>query len=87
MAAELNAGEGAQTKHKIDSAKVLRLKLLKMAETVDAVSKRIAGLELADEDQLDPLAMGSYATLKSRIRIASVNFVKVGRFFCFPEPL
>jgi len=76
MAAELNAGEGAQTKHKIDSAKVLRLKLLKMAETVDAVSKRIAGLELADEDQLDPLAMGSYATLKSRIRIASVNFVK-----------
>jgi len=76
MAAELNAGVGAQTKHKIDSAKLLRLKLLKMAETVDAVSKRIAGLQLGDDDQLDPLAMGSYATLKSRIRIASVNFVK-----------
>jgi len=76
MAGELNAGEGAQTKHKIDEAKLLRLKLLKMAETVDAVSKRIAGLQLPDEDQLDPLAMGSYATLKSRIRIASVNFVK-----------
>jgi len=77
MAAELNAGEGAQTKHKIDDAKVLRVKLLKMAEAVDAVSKRVASLDLGeDDDALDPMAMGSYATLKSRIRIASVNFVK-----------
>ena len=84
MAAELNAGDSAQTKHKIDDAKVLRLKLLKMAETVDAVSKRIAGLELVvNEDQdesvavVDPVTLGSYTTLKSRIRMASVNFVKV----------
>ena len=84
MAAELNAGDSAQTKHKIDDAKVLRLKLLKMAETVDAVSKRIAGLELVvNEDQdesmagVGPVTLGSYATLKSRIRMASVNFVKV----------
>ena len=78
MASELNAGEGAQTKHKIDDAKVLRVKLLKMAEAVDAVSKRVASLDLGeDDDALDPMAMGSYATLKSRIRIASVNFVKV----------
>lgn len=83
MAAELNAGDSAQTKHKIDDAKVLRLKLLKMAETVDAVSKRIAGLELVvNEDQdesvavVDPVTLGSYTTLKSRIRMASVNFVK-----------
>jgi len=77
MAAELNAGEGAQTKHKIDDAKVLRLKVLKISEAVEAVSKRVVGLDLGeDDDSLDPVAMGSYATLKSRIRIASVNFVK-----------
>jgi len=73
-ATRLNAGEPA-TKHKIDEAKVLRLKLLKMAETVDAVSKRIVLLEPPNPD-MDPVSLGSYATLKSRIRMASVNFVK-----------
>merc|ERR1719370_957265 len=71
-AVRLNAGEPA-TKHKIEEAKVLRLKLLKMAESVDVVSKRIVLLEPED---MDPISLGSFTTLKSRIRMASVNFVK-----------
>ena len=46
-----------------------------MAEMVDALSKRIASLEAGDE-VMDPVSLGSYTTLKSRIRLASVNFVK-----------
>jgi len=74
IAERLNAGEQAATKHKIEEAKVLRLQLLKMAESVDVVSKRIVLLE--PDGDMDPVSLGSYTTLKSRIRMASVNFVK-----------
>ena len=72
-AASLNAGESA-TSHRLEEAKVLRIRLLKMAESVDSVSRKIASLS-PDED-MDPVSLGSFATLKSRIRLASVNFVK-----------
>jgi len=49
MAAGLNSGEYSQ--EQLSEAKVLRLKLLKMAEIVDAASKKISTLEL--EDDLD----------------------------------
>ena len=65
VAAMLNAGEPA-TKLKLEEAKHLRIRLLKAAENVEAVSKAIITL---DEDD-------TTKTLRSRIRTASINFVK-----------
>jgi len=65
IAEKLNAGEPA-TKLTIEEAKRMRIHLLKAAENVDAVSKAMIGL---DEDE-------STKTLRSRIRAASINFVK-----------
>ena len=65
IAAKLNAGEPA-TNLTIEEAKRMRIHLLKAAENVDAVSKAMIGL---DEDE-------STKTLRSRIRAASINFVK-----------
>merc|ERR1719322_1758711 len=65
IANKLNAGEPA-TKLTIEEAKRMRIRLLKAAENVDAVSKAMVGL---DEDE-------STKTLRSRIRAASINFVK-----------
>ena len=65
IANKLNAGEPA-TKLTIEEAKRMRIRLLKAAENVDAVSKAMVGL---DEDE-------SSKTLRSRIRAASINFVK-----------
>ena len=71
MASSLNAGEGTQ--EQLSEAKVLRLKLLKLAEIVDATSKKIATMEIEGEDDRD---QASVKTLKSRIRTSAVNFVK-----------
>ena len=71
MAAALNAGEGTQ--EQLSEAKVVRLKLLKLAEIVDATSKKIASLDVDGDD--DP-NQASVRTLKSRIRTSAVNFVK-----------
>jgi hypothetical protein len=69
MATALNAGESTQ--EQLSEAKLLRLKLLKMAEIVDAMSKKISTLEIeVDED------VGLVKTLKSRIRNSAINFVK-----------
>ena len=65
IAEKLNAGEPA-TKLTIEEAKRMRIHLLKAAENVDAVSKAMISL---DEDD-------SSKTLRSRIRAASINFVK-----------
>lgn len=65
IAKKLNAGEPA-TSLTIEEAKRLRIRLLKAAENVDAVSKAIVTL---DEDD-------SSKNLRSRIRNASINFVK-----------
>ena len=73
MAASLNAGEG--TLEQLSETKILRLKLLKMAEIVDATSKKIASLELEGEEEGSP-DYGLVKTLKSRIRTSAVNFVK-----------
>ncbi len=52
MATTLNAGEGTQ--EQLSEAKMLRLKLLKMAEIVDATSKKIATLEIEGEEEGSP---------------------------------
>ena len=51
----------------------MRLKLLKLAEIVDATSKKIATMEIEGEDDRD---QASVKTRKSRIRTSAVNFVK-----------
>ena len=52
MATALNAGEGTQ--EQLTETKFLRLKLLKMAEIVDATSKKIATLEIEGEEEGSP---------------------------------
>ena len=52
MATALNAGEGTQ--EQLSETKFLRLKLLKMAEIVDATSKKIATLEIEGEEEGSP---------------------------------
>jgi hypothetical protein len=47
MSASLNSGEGSQ--EQLSEAKFLRVKLLKLAEIVDATSKKIATLEIDGE--------------------------------------
>ena len=64
MANSLNNGEST---YKIDETQVLRLQVMKAAETVEAVSKKIAALPPEDAKS---------ETLQNRIRIAAVNFVK-----------
>lgn len=64
MAASLHNGEST---YQLEEVKVLRLHVLKAAETVDAVSKKIASLPVQDPKT---------ETLQNRIRISAVNFVK-----------
>lgn len=64
MAASLNLGE---TNYRLEEAKLLRMQVLKSAETVEALSKKIAILEADDSMTL---------TLQKRIRSSAVNFVK-----------
>lgn len=64
MATSLHNGEST---YQIDEVKVLRLQVLKAAETVEAVSKKIAALPAED---------AKTETLQNRIRISAVNFVK-----------
>lgn len=69
MAEALNAGEATQDQ--LSESKILRMKLLKMAEIVDATSKKILSLEIeGDEDE------SVVETLKNRIRASAVNYVK-----------
>ena len=65
LAKKLNAGEPA-TKLTIEEAKLLRIRLLKAAENVSAVSKAIVTL---DEEE-------STKNLRLRIQVSSMNFVK-----------
>lgn len=61
-----------ETDFALDEAKLLRLKILKIAENIDLISKRICAI---DVDQ--PIS-GLQLQLQKRIRAASVNFVKEG---------
>ena len=74
MAAALNAGESTQDQ--LSDAKMLRMKLLKMAEIVDAMSKKIATLEVEGAEVEGSPDFGLVKTLKSRIRNSAINFVK-----------
>ncbi len=64
MAESLNNGEST---YPVEEAKILRLQVLKVAETVDAMSKKIGAL-----DAIDSMTV----TLQNRIRNAAINFVK-----------
>jgi len=71
MSDSLWAGE---TTYHLQDAKTLRMKLLKLAEAVDLMSKKIAGLgtDTADESFLSSRRY----LLQNQIRRASVNFIK-----------
>lgn len=73
MADSLNNGE---TNYHLDDAKVLRVKLLKIAENVDSMSKKIhtLGTEETPEDEV-PKNQRRFL-LQNQIRRASVNFIK-----------
>lgn len=73
MADSLNNGE---TNYHLDDAKVLRVKLLKIAENVDSMSKKIStlGTEETAEDEI-PKNQRRFL-LQNQIRRASVNFIK-----------
>ena len=64
MHQSLHNGEST---YQIEEVKILRLKVLKAAETVDVISKKIASLPVPDTKT---------ESLQNRIRNASVNFVK-----------
>ncbi len=64
MSESLHNGEST---YPLEEAKILRLQVLKVAETVDGVSKKISSLEVADS---------MTATLQNRIRMSAVTFVK-----------
>ena len=74
MAASLNAGESTQ--EQLTEAKILRMKLLKMAEIVDAMSKKISTLQVEGVEEEGSPDFGLVKTLKSRIRNSAINFVK-----------
>lgn len=73
MADSLNNGE---TNYHLDDAKILRVKLLKIAENVDSMSKKIAslGTEETAEDEVAKNQRRFF--LQNQIRRASVNFIK-----------
>jgi hypothetical protein len=70
MAESLGIGE---TTYHLSDAKNLRLKLLKIAENVDLMSKKIAGLGL---DSGEAYLQSRHYLLQSQIRRAAVNFIK-----------
>ena len=74
-AERFNAGEPA-TKLQLEEANFLRNKVCKMAETLQILAKRISTLEVDPEEIPDPVARASYNTLKSRISVATINFIK-----------
>ena len=57
-----------ESTYRIEDVKILRLQVLKAAETVDAISKKIEALPAEDPS--------TQKTLQKRIRNAAVNFVK-----------
>jgi len=71
MHASLSQGE---TTYRADDVKMLRIKLLKIAENIDLMSKKIASLgsENAEENRPLPRTM----LLQSQIRRAAINFIK-----------
>jgi len=73
MADSLNNGE---TNYHLDDTKVLRVKLLKIAENVDSMSKKIStlGTEEIAEDEITKNQRRFL--LQNQIRRASVNFIK-----------
>jgi hypothetical protein len=70
MADSLGAGE---TTYHLSDAKTLRMKLLKIAENVDLMSKKIAAL---GTDSCEEYLQSRHYLLQSQIRRAAVNFIK-----------
>jgi len=71
MHTSLTKGE---TTYRVDDAKLLRIKLLKIAENIDLMSKKISSLGSENQDENSPLPRTML--LQSQIRRASVNFIK-----------
>ncbi len=66
-------GQGETTYH-LSDAKSLRLKLLKIAENVDLMSKKIGGL--GTDSGEEAYLRSRHYLLQTQIRRASVNFIK-----------
>ena len=64
-----------ETTYHIEDAKTIRLKLLKIGESVDLVSKKIAELGKS-EDESSQIINSRRFLLQNQIRRASVNFIK-----------
>lgn len=76
MLKSLNDGEETYT---LEEAKLLRLQIMKMAEKIDFISKKILvhGVhENEEEESTIPSTSGIALTLQKRIRQASANFIK-----------
>ena len=71
MAAALNAGEGTQ--EQLSEAKVVRLKLLKLAEIVDATSKKIASLDVDGDNDGNDYSYGVTYTVDGMALAYSSN--------------
>ncbi len=64
-----------ETTYHVEDAKTIRLKLLKIGESVDLVSKKIAELGKS-EDESSQIINSRRFLLQNQIRRASVNFIK-----------
>ncbi len=64
-----------ETTYHVEDAKTIRLKLLKIGESVDLVSKKIAELGKS-EDESNQIINSRRFLLQNQIRRASVNFIK-----------
>ena len=67
------------TTYHLEDAKTVRLKLLKIGESVDLISKKISELgKPAEEESNNQVLFNSRRILlQNQIRRASVNFIKV----------
>lgn len=66
-----------ETNYHVEDAKTIRLKLLKIGESVDLVSKKIAELGKSEEETSHTQIINSRKfLLQNQIRRASVNFIK-----------
>lgn len=63
------------TTYHTEDAKTIRLKLLKIGESVDLTSKKIAALGKSDEETSQIINSRKFL-LQNQIRRASVNFIK-----------
>lgn len=78
MSDSLNKGE---EEYNLDDAKYLRVKILKIAENVDIISREISNLDASiPDDNCETSGPPSplLFQLQQRIRVAAVNFVKEG---------